>query len=75
MVSLSWVLSLFVAWMLFLKGVAGATGPDLYQLWHSSSTLNPNEPLASHLTTEFNGHYKPDYSNHWSDYCIDQVLK
>ena len=60
-------------WQLMLKGVAGAPGPDLYQLWHSGQTLNPTEPLAPHLTTEFFGHYKPDYSNHWKDYCIDQV--
>ena len=59
--------------MLFLKGVAGAPGPDIYQLWHSTNTLNGNNPVASHLTTEFNGHYKPDYSNNWSKYCIDKV--
>ncbi|XP_060567789.1 mucin-2-like isoform X2 [Ruditapes philippinarum] len=60
-------------WMLFLKGVAGATGPDLYQLWHSSQTMNPNVPQAQTLTSEFKGHYKPDYSNHWKDLCIDKV--
>jgi hypothetical protein len=61
------------SWMLFLKGVSGAPGPDLYQLWHSPQTINTNVPAASRLTNEFNGHYKPDYSNHWKDYCIDMV--
>ena len=56
-----------------LKGVAGAPGPDLYGLWTGTGLLNENTPLANHLTTEFNGHYKPDYSNHWNDYCIDRV--
>ena len=56
-----------------MKGVSGAPGPDLFQLWRSNATLNIILPLANHLTSEFNGHYKPDYSNHWSDYCIDQV--
>ncbi|WAR11992.1 SAS-like protein [Mya arenaria] len=58
---------------LLLKGVAGAPGPDLYQLWHSGQTLNGGEPLASHLTSEYNGHYKPDTSNHWNNYCFDQI--
>ncbi|XP_052233684.1 uncharacterized protein LOC127846468 isoform X4 [Dreissena polymorpha] len=56
-----------------LKGVAGAPGPDLYQLWHSSQTLNTDKPLASHLTTEYNGHYKPGTSNNWNSKCFDQI--
>jgi len=56
-----------------MKGVAGAPGPDLYQLWHSPQTINENIPAASRLTPDYNGHYKPDYSNHWKDYCIDMV--
>ncbi|KAH3771794.1 hypothetical protein DPMN_173123 [Dreissena polymorpha] len=44
----------------------------LYQLWHSSQTLNTDKPLASHLTTEYNGHYKPGTSNNWNSKCFDQ---
>ena len=67
------LMQLISGWVLMLKGVAGAPGPDLYHLWNSTQTLNPHVPLASHLTTEFNGHFKPDFSNHWNDLCIDQV--
>lgn len=58
---------------MLLKGVAGAPGPDLYQLWYSGQTLNPNVPQIQTHTASYNGHYKPDYSNHWQDLCIDQV--
>ena len=57
-----------------LKGVASVPSPDLFHLWRSNQTLNSNVPLASHLTTEYFGHFKPDFSNHWKDYCIDQVM-
>ncbi|KAK3581064.1 hypothetical protein CHS0354_033850 [Potamilus streckersoni] len=60
-------------WLIFLKGVAGAPGPDLFQLWNGNETLNVNAPGANTFTAQFNGHYKPDYSNHWNDYCIDKV--
>jgi len=60
-------------WTLLMKGVAGAPGPDLYQLWHSGQTLNQNIPQAQTLTSSYNGHYKPDTSNHWTDFCFDQI--
>ncbi|KAK3591361.1 hypothetical protein CHS0354_040323 [Potamilus streckersoni] len=59
-------------WIIMMKGVAGAPG-DLYQLWSGPGTSNTNVPEAMYLTSTYNGHYKPDLSNHWNDLCIDKV--
>ncbi|WAR12449.1 CSP-like protein, partial [Mya arenaria] len=59
-------------WMIMMKGVAGVPG-DLYSLWNSGQTANPNVPEAMYLTATYPGHYKPDLSNYWDSLCIDKV--
>lgn len=59
-------------WLLMMKGVSGVPG-DLYNLWTGTGTMNANVTAASFLTSFYKGHYKPDYSNHWGQLCIDKV--
>jgi len=55
-----------------MKGVSGVPG-DLYNLWSGTGTSNENVPEAMYLTNQYMGHYKPDLSNYWQDFCIDKV--